>query len=330
MSQLSDNIAPIISDTVDTIVSASTEASSELANVFGINMELINQQADGMITGLSAFADKSSEIVEETMDTIPGILDFFRQAWETFISDQDSFVAEFAKRLVAVAKNVSKSIGDAFGATIVEGKNLMDGFKNIIKSVLKTLISALIEMGVQRLILAATAVAANVTTGSSEQARGLAAVYTNAFASIAAIPIVGPSLAPGAATAAMAQAAAGAVAAGSAGASIGAAIPLAHGGLDFVPAESTYLLDRGERVLSPRQNRDFTDFISEDGGGGGQSVSIESIQMSVLEGVTSIDNFLNLSAEEVKEVVAEKIITALDALDEEGIRPAFVDRSVNI
>lgn len=34
--------------------------------------------------------------------------------------------------------------------------------------------------------------------------------------------------------------------------------PAAHGGLDFVPKEQTFLLDKGERVLSPRQNKDLT------------------------------------------------------------------------
>ncbi|WP_444886475.1 hypothetical protein [Microbulbifer sp. JMSA008] len=33
---------------------------------------------------------------------------------------------------------------------------------------------------------------------------------------------------------------------------------IAHGGLDYVPKESTYLLDKGERVLSPNQNADLT------------------------------------------------------------------------
>lgn len=38
---------------------------------------------------------------------------------------------------------------------------------------------------------------------------------------------------------------------------------IAHGGLDYVPKESTYLLDKGERVLSPRQNTDLTDFMGK-------------------------------------------------------------------
>lgn len=38
-------------------------------------------------------------------------------------------------------------------------------------------------------------------------------------------------------------------------------VNIAHGGLDYVPKEQTYLLDKGERVLSPRQNTDLTNFI---------------------------------------------------------------------
>lgn len=49
---------------------------------------------------------------------------------------------------------------------------------------------------------------------------------------------------------------------------------IAHGGLDYVPKETTYLLDEGERVLSPRQNKDFTNFLAaqETGTSGGGDV----------------------------------------------------------
>lgn len=50
-----------------------------------------------------------------------------------------------------------------------------------------------------------------------------------------------------------------------AGAAAGGA---AHGGLDYVPAETTYLLDRGERVVSPKQNEDLTNFLGGNGGNG--------------------------------------------------------------
>ena len=76
---------------------------------------------------------------------------------------------------------------------------------------------------------------------------------TAAFTSLAPIPLVGPVLGGVAAAAAVmsglqqvrqikAQQPAG----------------IAHGGLDYVPNESTYVLQRGERVLSPKQNTEIS------------------------------------------------------------------------
>lgn len=36
-----------------------------------------------------------------------------------------------------------------------------------------------------------------------------------------------------------------------------------HGGVDYVPKESSYFLDKGERVLSPRQNSDLTRYLGD-------------------------------------------------------------------
>lgn len=45
----------------------------------------------------------------------------------------------------------------------------------------------------------------------------------------------------------------------------GAQVPtgMAHDGIDNIPKEGTWLLDKGERVLSPRQNADFTRAMNE-------------------------------------------------------------------
>ena len=48
----------------------------------------------------------------------------------------------------------------------------------------------------------------------------------------------------------------------------------AHGGLTNVPSESTYLLQKGERVLSPNQNQDFTDMVKNGGTTSQQPVNI--------------------------------------------------------
>lgn len=85
--------------------------------------------------------------------------------------------------------------------------------------------------------------------------------YSNTFNAISAIPLVGPYLAMPAAIAASAIQVA--QAAGIGGMAAPSVSGIAHGGLDYVPKESTYLLDKGERVLSPNQNKDFTSFLSK-------------------------------------------------------------------
>ena len=51
----------------------------------------------------------------------------------------------------------------------------------------------------------------------------------------------------------------------------------AHDGIDYVPREGTWLLDKGERVLSPRQNADLDRFMQDGGakGGGGTMMNVE-------------------------------------------------------
>src|SRR5690606_3549247 len=38
---------------------------------------------------------------------------------------------------------------------------------------------------------------------------------------------------------------------------------MAHDGIDNIPKEGTWLLDGGERVLNPEQNKDLTRYLSE-------------------------------------------------------------------
>lgn len=38
---------------------------------------------------------------------------------------------------------------------------------------------------------------------------------------------------------------------------------MAHNGIDNIPSEGTWLLDGGERVLNPQQNKDLTRYLSE-------------------------------------------------------------------
>jgi len=105
--------------------------------------------------------------------------------------------------------------------------------------------------------------------------------------------------------------------------------PAAHGGLDFVPREQTFLLERGERVLSPNQNRRLTEFLArEPAAPAAGSVTIGQLTIHVLENATSAEALLRMGSEEVRRVVADKLIPALDDLARLGIRPRFVESNI--
>lgn len=69
------------------------------------------------------------------------------------------------------------------------------------------------------------------------------------------------------------------------GLSLAGAGGVAHGGLDYVPRESTYLLNEGERVLAPRQNEELMDFVRSGGGGPMQLVIDGRVLGEVVNGL---------------------------------------------
>lgn len=97
-------------------------------------------------------------------------------------------------------------------------------------------------------------------------AQALINTYSSAVAAynaMAGIPIIGPALAVAAAAAAIAAGLANVAQINSTSANV------AHGGLDFVPQDSTFLLQRGEAVIQRDQNADLREFLEEQRGGAG-------------------------------------------------------------
>ena len=132
-----------------------------------------------------------------------------------------------------------------------------------------------------------------------------------AYKAMAGIPVIGPALGVAAAAAALAYGAQQIASIG--GLNIGGA---AHGGLDFVPKEQTYLLDRGERVLSPAQNRDLTAAL--EGGGIGGPINIENMIFEILPNATSPGALLEMSREDWEEIAVERVLPAFRTLADQG------------
>lgn len=202
-----------------------------------------------------------------------------RSAWETYVEDAQNYSKQASDFVSGALGDATNGLGDAITDIVTRTKSLGDAFGDMAADLAKSVIKALADMAAQWLVYQAVQLVVG-KTAKSTAAIGLVAnaqatafqAQLAAFASTAAIPIVGPGLAAGAAAAAAA-----ATAPMVAGVSSAAFAGIAHGGIDNIPKESTWLLDAGERVLSPNQNRDLTAFLSREGGasaGAGQAPSI--------------------------------------------------------
>lgn len=63
---------------------------------------------------------------------------------------------------------------------------------------------------------------------------------------------------------------------------------MAHDGIDNIPREGTWLLDRGERVVDARTNSDLKSFLNNSSGGGGSNINI-TVPVSVGGGIGAED-----------------------------------------
>ncbi|WP_324648555.1 phage tail length tape measure family protein [Klebsiella pneumoniae] len=132
----------------------------------------------------------------------------------------------------------SEDAGDALS-------NMVEGFgKTVIQTLAQMAAQWLVYQGIQLLVGKTTQASAVAPMIANAQATALQAQLA-AYASTAAIPIVGPGLAP-AALAAAAGVTAPLVAAISASALAG----MAHDGIDKIPETGTWLLKKGERVTT--------------------------------------------------------------------------------
>jgi len=92
---------------------------------------------------------------------------------------------------------------------------------------------------------------------------------------------------------------------------------MAHDGIDSVPKEGTWLLDKGERVVDRRTNADLKEYLAGKGGGGGGTAPQITIQAPV-----TIEAQSGASAEEARqfgrEAAGAMTATAMSVLEKES------------
>jgi hypothetical protein len=96
---------------------------------------------------------------------------------------------------------------------------------------------------------------------------------------------------------------------------------VAHGGLEYVPAEQTYLLAKGERVLSPMQNVELMEYLEsvKMGNPGGGGFTVQNLNVHILENATDLDAMRMLTRGDWQDLVMDKIVPALTTLKRLGV-----------
>lgn len=325
-----------ITDTLGISMEGISGRIDEIIKKFTVLGETVKATTEGQITPslleiyekLLAQGNQRRRQIEAEIFFAQSFTEVWSLTFESLLTQAMTWNQLSSKMIRDTFETVTTGMGQAVGQAIVYGGDLGKALSALLKQAASDIIAMLVQVGIQRAILSMISIGANKTQSAGELSTGLAKVFTNSFASAAAIPVIGWAIAPQVATANTALAAAGATAAGATGAGIGAGLAgAAHGGLDYVPREQTYLLDQGERVLSPNQNEDLTSFLNTDRESGGGGLQIGTLNISVLENATSFDSLMQLSPAQMRELVASKMIEALNGLDRMGIRPVFTERT---
>lgn len=81
---------------------------------------------------------------------------------------------------------------------------------------------------------------------------------------------------------------------------------MAHNGIDNIPREGTWLLDGGERVLNPQQNKDLTNYLNNRQNGSSEGNVQISQQITFADGAASVNT-------QGQKQIAESLNNAMDA-----------------
>ncbi|NMY23774.1 tape measure protein [Pseudomonas sp. WS 5410] len=188
----------------------------------------------------------------------------------TALSEATGGLGTFFSDVASGAEDAGDALGDMVG--------------NFAKSMLKALgdmaAQWLIYQGIQMLVGKTTQASAAGTLGANAQAMSLTAGL-NAYASTAAIPIIGPAAAPAAMATAMSVTAPLASAVG-----MTALAGMAHDGIESVPEDGSWFLQKGERVTTAQTSAKLDAMLSKIDSGLNNAQPQAQIGAGVLEAMS--------------------------------------------
>ncbi|HHW2622837.1 TPA: phage tail tape measure protein [Pseudomonas aeruginosa] len=245
-----------------------------------ISKELYDQETDLLRQALAERLEIQHEYYAAQDEAQSNWLDGVTSAWENYRDTATDYQQQAADFTTQTLDGLTSAVGDGIASMIMDGESLADVFKNIAQTMATSIINALAQMAAQWLVYQAV----QLVSGKAAQASAASTLIANAqatsfqaqlaaFASTAAIPIVGPLLAPAAAATA-----AGITAPMVAGVAASALAGMAHDGIDAVPETGTWLLQKGERVTtaetSAKLDRTLDDVRSNQSSGSAPTINL--------------------------------------------------------
>lgn len=238
----------------------------------GMEEELENERYNNLVKSM----EEEIQLIEEKGALTQEIEDRYREAreeaeqnhrenlseinegyWERFQEHVANTADNFDSMWGNTFDRFSSGIAEATTTALFEQQSFGDAMKEITRGAIQSVIQGLIEIGIQKLTL--FALEKTIATTSAATSAATASATGTAIAT---------AYAPAAAMASLASYGANSIPAmGGIAATVGlssslALAGMAHDGIDDVPREGTWLLDKGERVVDSRTNKDLKNYLN--------------------------------------------------------------------
>ncbi|EEZ85512.1 hypothetical protein VME_45740 [Vibrio harveyi 1DA3] len=251
--------------------------------------EAVRLKYEGMRDELEQSGITEAEIQQRITDEKLAIEESYKEQRDELREEmkeaQYEELTEFQESYNNMLESLNESFSNSVANWIVEGGSFKDAMKGVFKSVLKSFIAMLIQQQLQKLIFDKLAAKKKAAEEQGKVAALTSQATAQGTASMAGAPFPINLGAPafGVAMGAIAGAAQQSAAAAYAG-----LVGIAHDGMSNIPKEGTWLLNGGERVVAPEQNKDLTQFLD------GKKQGVNDLQMTVninANNNVSIDEF---------------------------------------
>lgn len=179
-------------------------------------------------------------------------------SWSSWLEDFEKNMLTFNKIGQAAVETFTTSFGDAFEAVLLDSESVNEAMRGIAETILRQVVNSIGQMVAQWIAAAAVnAIIGSSATAASVTEAGITATAWAPAAALASLATLGGNSVPAAASLTSTTALASTL----------ALTGMAHDGIDSVPQTGTWLLEKGERVMTAQTSAKLDSKLNDMGGG---------------------------------------------------------------